>query len=261
MKKNIKKAETGQRIRGTSTNLPKGTGTAAAKMIMDSKVGKSKLTKAPKGLEKLIDDKYHNGFIVDIKKEASILGDYKIAPDYLGPSGEDYAKKAKEKYGSSRRPGPVRNNNQATSLSSSSAPAKTEEKKGGGGGGAKGTKGAGTSAGSSARKVTRTAAAKISAPKREMPSTELSRPSMSIQKGPEKREFTKTESKIAGELQKMKSGENTEASRAKIKALQDKRRAEKMKAERQKNRSNNKALRKSARAAKFNARQVKKSAK
>ena len=129
------------------------------------------------------------------------------------------------------------------------------------GGGAKGTKGAGASAGSRARKVTRTAAAKISAPKREMPSTELSRPSMSIQKGPEKREFTKTESKIAGELQKMKSGENTEASRAKIKALQDKRRAEKMKAERQKDRSNNKALRKSARAAKFNARQVKKSAK
>ena len=213
MKKNIKKAQSGKTIRGTSTTYPEG--------IAD---GIKSMMNPPKTAAQELKERIEN-------------------PENPKP-----------------RVGPIRRGNNSGASSSSSAPAKTEEKKGGDGG-AKETKGAGTSAGSSARRVTRTAAAKISAPKREMPSTELSRPSMSIQKGPEKREFTKTESKIAGELQKMKSGENTEASRAKIKALQDKRRAEKMKAERQKDRSNNKALRKSARAAKFNTRQVKKSAK
>jgi Spy/CpxP family protein refolding chaperone len=222
MKKNIKKAQSGKTIRGTSTTYPEG--------IAD---GIKSMMNPPKTAAQELKERIEN-------------------PENPKP-----------------RVGPIRRGNNSgasSSSSSSSAPAKTEEKKGGGGsGGAKGTKGAGTSAGSSARKVTRTAAAKISAPKREMPSLIQKRESpiktSGIQKGPEKREFTKTESKIAGELQKMKSGENTEASRAKIKALQDKRRAEKMKAERQKDRSNNKALRKSARAAKFNARQVKKSAK
>jgi hypothetical protein len=109
------------------------------------------------------------------------------------------------------------------------------------------------SAGSSARKVTRTAAATISLPKREMSSLIQERKSpiktSGIQKGSEKREFSKTESKIVGEIQKMKSGKNTEVSQARIKALQDKKRAEKMKAERKDNRAENKSKRIEKRAA------------
>ena len=100
-----------------------------------------------------------------------------------------------------------------------------------------------SSGGGGERKVTRTASAAISAPKREMPSM-MSKPSVpGVSKGPEKKEYSKTESKIAGELQKMKSGENTEASQARIKALQDKRRAEKMRAERKENRAERKSNR------------------
>jgi hypothetical protein len=81
------------------------------------------------------------------------------------------------------------------------------------------------------RKVTRTASAAVSAPKREMPSM-MSKPSVpGVSKGPEKREYSKTESKIAGELQKMKSGKNAEASQARIKALKAKDASQKMRAE------------------------------
>jgi hypothetical protein len=106
-----------------------------------------------------------------------------------------------------------------------------------------------STSGTGKRKVVRTASAAVSTPKREMPSA-MSKPSVSgVSKGPEKREFSKTESKIAGELQKMKSGKNTEASQMKIKALRDKDMAQKAKSERKakrvEKRSAVKALKKS----------------
>jgi hypothetical protein len=80
--------------------------------------------------------------------------------------------------------------------------------------------------------VNRTSETAISAPKREMPSMSAPKPSVSgISKGPEKRSYSKTESKMVAELQKMKSGKNTEMSQMRLKALQDKRRAEKIRAE------------------------------
>jgi hypothetical protein len=82
------------------------------------------------------------------------------------------------------------------------------------------------------RKVVRTASAAVSAPKREMPSMSMSKPSApGVSKGPEKKEYSKTESKIAGEIQKMKSGKNAVASQERIKALKAKDASQKMRAE------------------------------
>lgn len=115
------------------------------------------------------------------------------------------------------------------------------------------------SAGSSARKVTRTAAATISLPKREMSSLIQERKSpiktSGIQKGSEKREFSKTESKIAGEIQKIKSGKNTEASQMKIKALQAKEKSQKMRAE---NKAGRVAKRTAIKSAKANVKAIRK---
>jgi hypothetical protein len=87
------------------------------------------------------------------------------------------------------------------------------------------------STGESKRKIARTASVAVSGPKREMPSG-MSKPSVpGVSKGPEKKSYSATESKIAGEIQKIKSGKNTEASQMKIKALQAKEKSQKMRAE------------------------------
>lgn len=152
----------------------------------------------------------------------------------------------------------------STSPSPSSAPVKSEEKKTGGGGGerrraASNVSRANTPTGSEPKKVTRTVAAEFSAPKREL--GKFSAPG--IQKGPEKRKFSDTQIKIMEAMQKEKQADGTMSASAqmKIKSLKEKEKMANMKAERQKNKSNNKALRKSVRAGKFNARQVRKSAK
>lgn len=63
--------------------------------------------------------------------------------------------------------------------------------------------------------------------------------------GQTERSYSKTENKMLPLIEKVKKGEGIEAAQMKIKALQDKRRAEKMKAER----IDNRAERKSNRAA------------
>jgi len=76
------------------------------------------------------------------------------------------------------------------------------------------------------------------------------------------REYSKTERNINEQIEKIKKGEgSTEAAQMKIKALRQKERAQQAKSQRQEKRSDMKMLRKAARAGKFNARQVKKSAK
>jgi hypothetical protein len=154
----------------------------------------------------------------------------------------------------------LKENNQSTSAS---APAKTQEKKTGGGGGSRAattTSRANTPAPSkpglrakvpvSSSRVSST----LNVPKRE---------NIDVTYKPEARKYSDTEKKVLALTDKGGvGGKNlTEGERMKLKSLQAKRASEKMEAEKQKSRSNNKAIRKSVRAGKFNARQVKKSAK
>jgi hypothetical protein len=81
------------------------------------------------------------------------------------------------------------------------------------------------------RAPVRKASVAVPAAKRNISSVGVSKPSApGIQKGPEKRSYSSTESKINAELQKMKSGKNTEAAQMRIKALKAKESAQKMKA-------------------------------
>jgi len=84
------------------------------------------------------------------------------------------------------------------------------------------------------RKVTRTAAATISAPKREMPST-MSKPSTpGIQKGPEKRKFSDTEVKTMTAMKKgtQANGTMSEGAQRKISSIRAKARAKEARVER-----------------------------
>lgn len=102
------------------------------------------------------------------------------------------------------------------------------------------------------KKIMRTKSAETLAPKREMPSR-VSKPSGSgIQKGPAKRKYSDSQTKMMEIMQKGKQADGTmsESAQRKIQAVRAKERA-----------SNEKALRKSARASKFNARKIKKSGK
>lgn len=142
---------------------------------------------------------------------------------------------------------------------SSSAPAKTEKKKTGGGGGGERRR--------AASSVSKTNTPSVAAPKKQQNIAQKKGPSPVGLGIPERkkptvaRQYSSTERKINEQIEKVKKGEGVEAAQMKIKSLKEKEKMANMKAERQKNRSNNKALRKSVRAGKFNARQVKKSAK
>jgi hypothetical protein len=92
------------------------------------------------------------------------------------------------------------------------------------------------------RASVRTASAAVAAPKREMPGMTMSKPSTpGIQKGPEKKSYSATESKIAGEIQKIKPGKNNVASQERIKALKAKDASQKMRAERKSKRMEKRA--------------------
>jgi hypothetical protein len=101
-------------------------------------------------------------------------------------------------------------------------------------------------AGGGKKKVVRTASAAIAAPKREMPSG-MSKPSAPGVSGkPATRELSKTESKMAAEIQKMRSGKtSTEAGQARIKALKAKDAMSKQRAMRKEKRAAVKAVKQS----------------
>ena len=215
MKKNIKKAQTGQRIRGKSTTLPEGTGTAAAKIIRATQPRRDAAGMQYVG-----------------KQIANAMN----SPEYKKPEPEP-----------EKRVGPIKRENSTSSSSTSSSSGK----------------------GSRAATITskaNTPASSAPAPNRQQkitPKKGLSPIALPERKKPTvAREYSKTERNINEQIEKIKKGEgSTEAAQMKIKALREKERAQQAKSQRQEKRSDMKMLRKSARAGKFNARQVKKSAK
>jgi hypothetical protein len=141
---------------------------------------------------------------------------------------------------------------------SSPTPAKTEEKKGGSGGGKK--------AATSTTKVTKSASSKpglrakvpislsrvssnLSIPKRKTIDVTYTPKQESKPSTQKERSYSKTEKKMIPLAEKVKKGENVAASQMKLKALQDKRRAEKMRAERKENRTAKKSNRTEKRSA------------
>jgi hypothetical protein len=140
---------------------------------------------------------------------------------------------------------------------STSAPAKTKEKKTGGGGNS-GRRRVDTPVSKAATPSPVIRTEKITPKKKLAPIPlglpERKRPTVA-------RQYSSTERKINEQIEKVKKGEGVEAAQMKIKSLKEKEKAQQAKSQRQEKRSNNKALRKSVRAGKFNARQVRKSAK
>jgi hypothetical protein len=210
MKKTIKKAEDGKRIRGKYT--PGNEEQANRNIQADKAV---RIIKSTQPRTDAAGMQYFG------KQVANAMN----SSEYKKPE----SKQPEERVGPIKRAG---------------SPSSTPKPTGGGSGGSKGSEGK--------KKVARTASAAISAPKREKPSSTISKPSgPGIQK-PAKRKFSDSEIKTMEIMQKGKQADGTmsESAQRKIQAVRAKQRA-----------SNEKALRKSARASKFNKRVVEKSAK
>jgi len=150
-----------------------------------------------------------------------------------------------------------------------STPAKTDEKKGSSGGGKK--------AATSTTKVTASAPSKpgirakvpissskvsstLNIPKREAVDVTYKPKEESKTTAKEERSYSKTEKKMMSPIEKIKKGKDTEISQIKIKALQDKKRGEKIRAERKEDRTENKAGRIENRAEKKSGRIKKRAA-
>lgn len=187
-------------------NAPKGTGDIMSTMEKNKgksfsasgkpSTSKSSIKDVPEGLKKLVDDKNYSGRIKTRSNDLNPIGKASWNPEYLGPSGKDYAEDALLEKGSAPKQGPIKK-----AGSSSSAPKPT-----GGGSGTSGSK----RGGGAKRKPVRTASVAVAGPKREMPSSTISKPSTSgIQKGPEKRKFSDKEIKMMEIMQKGKKKNGT----------------------------------------------------